>query len=297
MRKTKPVLEGSASSTSAFDKGSASSSSAFKLYESGIIKVSRPMDNPTAPYAAPGEIPDYLSMIDHKAEIADKKAYERALETEERRLNILVRKLAAAKRSLIVVLQGRDGAGKSGATIRIAGALDHDAKLFRSVPIGAPTEDERARSPMDRFFKHERMPGYGQVRVFDRSWYEEVLVVRVNKIKPEPVWQSAYSSLRTLDWMLEAEGAIVVKIWMDISKGEQKKRFEDRARDKPWKLSPSDMEARKKWKHYTAAANEMFYQTGVDYAPWFLISSEDKRYSRVHALAVINQQLSEALGE
>ena len=66
---------------------------------------------------------------------------------------------------------------------------------------------------MDRFFKHERMPGYGQVRVFDRSWYEEVLVVRVNKIKPEPVWQAAYSSLRTLDWMLEAEGAIVVKIW------------------------------------------------------------------------------------
>lgn len=269
----------------------------YHLYETGIIKVERPLINPCSPYEVPDEIPDYLAMIDHSASIVSKKEYEKQLQVEERRLNIMVRKLAAAQKYLVVVLQGRDGAGKSGATIRIANALDHDAKLFRSIPIGAPTEDERARPPLARFFKDDRMPAYGQVRVFDRSWYEEVLVVRANKIKPKEVWQEAYSSLRTMDWLLEKEGAIVVKIWMDISKGEQKARFKKRAEEKPWKLSPLDAEARKKWDKYTKAANEMFFHTGVSYAPWFIISSEDKRYSRVHALRVINQQLAEVIGD
>jgi len=264
----------------------------------GIIQLARHFDNPLEPFVAVAtkDIPDVLAQVDHSLTFESKKDYEKALAKEEERLNINVRKLAEAKKFLAVVFQGRDGAGKSGATIRISEALDHDAKLFRSVPIGPPTEDERAHPPQWRFFRDDRMPAYGQVRVYDRSWAEEVLVVRVNKIKPEPVWQKAYAQNRAMEYMFEQEGGIVVKIWFDITKAEQKARFEARAKDKPWKLSPSDGEARKKWKQYTKAANEMFFRTSTDFAPWFIVASEDKRYSRVHVLKIINEQLEEALG-
>jgi polyphosphate kinase 2 (PPK2 family) len=117
--------------------------------------------------------------------------------------------------------------------------------------------------------------------------------VRVNKIKPDAVWQKAYAQNRTMEQMFQAEGGIVVNIWFDITKAEQKRRFKARAEDKPWKLSPSDAEARKKWKGYTKAANEMFFRGNE----WFIVSSEDKRYSRVHVLKIINEKLEAALGE
>ena len=269
----------------------------FTAQKNGVIRVARPFDNITGPYVKADDIPDYLKAVDHSLAIEDKKDYQRQLDAEEEEMNTLVRRLQAAKKFLIVVLQGRDGAGKSGATACIDEALGHDAKLFLSVPIGPPSEEERAHPPLWRFFKHERMPAFGQVRVFDRSWAEEVLVVRVNKIKPKEVWRESFASLRTMDWMLEKEGGIVVKIWLDITKDEQADRFKKRAEEKPWKVSPSDAEAREKWDDYTPAANEMFYRTGTDYSPWFIISSEDKRYSRVNVLRTINQQLREALGD
>ena len=239
----------------------------FTAQQNGVIRVARAFDNITGPYTKAEEIPDYLKVVDHSMAIADKKDYQKQLDAEEEKFNLLVRRMQAAKKFLVVVLQGRDGAGKSGATICIGEALGHDAKLFLSVPIGPPTEDERAHPPLWRFFKDDRMPAFGQVRVFDRSWAEEVLVVRVNKIKPKEVWQNSYASLRTMDWMLEQEGGIVVKIWLDITKDEQKARFKKRAEEKPWKVSPSDAEARSKWSQYTKAANEMFFRTGTEYSP------------------------------
>jgi polyphosphate kinase 2 (PPK2 family) len=269
----------------------------FTAQKNGVIRVARDFDNITGPYTKADEIPDYLAVVDHSLVIEDKKDYQKQLDVEEEKFNLLVRRMQAAKKFLVVVLQGRDGAGKSGATICIGNSLGHDAKLFLSVPIGPPTEDERAHPPLWRFFKDDRMPAFGQVRVFDRSWAEEVLVVRVNKIKPKEAWQASYASLRTMDWMLEQEGGIVVKLWLDITKDEQKARFKKRAEEKPWKVSPSDAEARSKWSQYTKAANEMFFRTGTEYSPWFIIASEDKRYSRVNVLRTLNQQLREALGD
>jgi polyphosphate kinase 2 (PPK2 family) len=261
----------------------------------GIIHVSKEYANPMEPFVAvkTRDIPDYLGMVDHDLTFETKKDYEKALAFEERRFNLLVRRLAEAKMFLAVVFQGRDGAGKSGSVVRISEALDHDAKLFRSVPIGPPTEEERAHPPQWRFFRDDRMPAYGQVRVYDRSWHEEVLVVRVNKIKPKAVWRKAYAQNRTMEQMLTAEGGIVCNIWFEITKAEQKRRLKARAKDKPWKLSPSDVEARKKWKQYTRAANEMFFRCGE----YFICPSDDKRYSRVHVLRVINGKMEVALGD
>lgn len=275
-------------------------SPSHQMLENGVIRIARPFKNPTEAYveAKDGEIPDYLASVDHSVAIEDKKVYEKELAAEEQRFNILVRRMKEAEKYLIVVLQGRDGAGKSGATLRIGGSLDFDAKIYLTVPVGPPTGDEREHPPLWRFFKHNRMPGFGEVRVFDRSWFEELLVVRVNKLKPDAVWQGAYAGTRTMDWMLEQGGGIVVKFWLDISRKEQKRRFKDRAKEKPWKLSESDKteNTKKKWGQYTEAANEMFHRTGTDYSPWFIISAENKRYSRVNVLRIINQQLEEALG-
>lgn len=260
----------------------------------GVIKVHRHFDNPTEPWSRQ-RVPDYLGAVDHSPAIESRKAYEKALAAQEAELNRLVRRLAKSGKSLLVVFQGRDGAGKSGATERIVQALDFDMKIFQGVPIGPPTEEERAHPYLWRFFKNERMPAKGQVRVFDRSWAERLLVERVMNFATKQEIRDSYSEIRTFEWMLERQGVIIVKFWLDITKDEQLKRFEDRKREKPWKVSASDAEAREHWDEYTDAANEMFLRTGTDYAPWFILSSENKRYSRVTVLEIINHELRAAL--
>jgi polyphosphate kinase 2 (PPK2 family) len=243
------------------------------------------------------DIPDFIAEVDHTLSIDDKDAYEDALKVEERDFNELVRQLGAARKSLIVVLQGRDGAGKTGATTRLTEALGYDFKIFLSVPIGPPTQEELNHDYLWRFYKHERMPEYGQVRVFDRSWAERVLVERVMKLTDKDLIRASYAELRAFEWQLARQGHIIVKIWLDITKAEQKKRFKARHKDKPWKVSSSDGVAREHWDDYTPAANELFQRTGTDFAPWYLVPSEDKHYSRVAVLRIINQRLRTALGQ
>ena len=268
----------------------------LRVLDSGCIQVARPFRNLIEPWCKT-KIPDYVAEVDHSLSIDDKHAYEQALQIEERDFNLLVRQLGAAKKSLIVVLQGRDGAGKTGATTRLTESLGYDFKIFLSVPIGPPTEEERSHDYLWRFFRYERMPAYGQVRVFDRSWAERVLVERVMKLTDKKLLRASYAELRAFEWQLAQQGHIIVKVWLDITKAEQKKRFKARHKDKPWKVSTSDDVARAHWDDYTPAANELFHRTGTDFAPWYLVPSEDKRYSRVAVLRIINQHLRAALGQ
>lgn len=268
----------------------------FSLQKSGVIKIAGDFPNIIEPWSKT-KVPDYLGAVDHALAIEDKKDYEKALKAAETEFNLLVRELGDAGKSLVVVFQGRDGAGKTGATMRITEALGYDFKVFGSVPVGPPTEEELSHDYLWRFSKHERMPAKGQVRVFDRSWQERVLVEKVMKITDEEKIRDSYAELRVFEWQMKRQGVVLVKIWLDISKGEQKKRFKERKKDKPWKVSASDAIARAHWSDYTPAANELFHRTGTTYAPQFIISSEDKRYSRVTVLQVINQQLRQALGK
>lgn len=268
----------------------------FTLQKSGVIKIAGEFPNLIEPWSKT-KVPNYLGAVDHALAIEDKGEYEKALKDAETEFNLLVREMAAAKKSLVVALQGRDGAGKTGATMRITEALGYDFKIFASVPIGPPTEEEKAHDYLWRFYKHERMPAAGQVRVFDRSWQERGLVELVMGYTPIDKIRDSYAELRAFEWQMHRQGVVLVKIWLDISKGEQKKRFKDRAESKPWKVSASDAVARSHWNDYTPAANELFHRTGSDFAPQFIISSEDKRYSRVTVLQVINQQMREALGK
>jgi polyphosphate kinase 2 (PPK2 family) len=103
--------------------------------------------------------------------------------------------------------------------------------------------------------------------------------------------------LRILNWLLHRFGHVVTNIWLDITKPEQKKRFKARHKDKPWKVSDSDAIARANWGKYTPAANEMFHRTGTDFAPWFIVPADDKRFSRIAILRIVNQRLRDALAQ
>ena len=266
----------------------------YTVSDSGVIRIAPFTTAPTERCGEGKAFPHYLGLVDHTLAIT-KSDYKKRLAEEEKRFNLLVRQLDEAKRSLIVVLQGRDSAGKSGAAKKILEAIDFDPKLFLWVPIGPPTEDEKAHGHLWRFYAMDRMPRHGQIRVFDRSWAERGLVEPVMKIIDEETLNDSYADLRVHEWALQRQGAVVVKIWMDISKGEQKKRFKDRLKDKPWKYSELDATARKNWDKYTTRADALFHFTGTPYAPWYILSSENKDYSRVNALATINDAMEAEL--
>jgi polyphosphate kinase 2 (PPK2 family) len=264
--------------------------------DNGALVVSRCFADIRAPYTDE-RVPDYLSLVDHSLSLG-KKEYNELLQEVEEKFNKRVREqLKEAGKFLVFVLQGRDGAGKTGARVRIESALDNDAKIFQAICIGPPTEDERAHPHLWRFMTGERMPRFGEVRVFDRSWAERVLVEPVMKLAPKEAIERSYAELRAFEWLLEQQGGIIVKVWMDITKDEQEKRFKARAEEKPWKLSDSDSVAREHWDDYTLYANRMFHLTGTDFAPWYIISSEDKRYSRITLLQIANDAIKRAVRE
>jgi polyphosphate kinase 2 (PPK2 family) len=264
--------------------------------DNGAIKVARQFHAPTDDYHEEKAV-DFLGKVDHSLAIKKKKKYKKELEKKEIELNELVRQLNDIGRSVIVAFQGRDGAGKSGATARIVQALGFDMSIFQGVAIKKPTEEELAHPYLWRFFRNDRMPARGQMRVFDRSWAERVLVERVKELAPEKAIKKSYTEIRTFEWLLEQMGCIVIKLWLDITKDEQWNRLEDRRKHKQWKFTPDDLEAREHWDDYTSAANEMFLRTGTDYAPWYIISSEDKRYSRVTVLDIITRELRAAIAK
>lgn len=268
----------------------------FKLTDQGVIKIARPCQNIIEPYNPKADVPDYLSLVNHDYEL-EKKVYEKIIAKEEARLNDLVRRLKDLKMSVIIVFQGRDAAGKSGATKRIVEGLGWDWRILGVVPVGAPNEEERNQNYLLRFFEKDRMPGFGEVRVFDRGWPEDVLVVPVMKYASEVHVENCYPEIRSMEWMLRRSRSVVVKLWLDITKDEQKKRFDERQSDpqKRHKYQESDRIAREHWDDYTLWANRMFYWHGTDHAPWYLVPANDKRFSRVACLRTINNAIAEEI--
>jgi len=121
-------------------------------------------------------------------------------------------------------------------------------------------------------------------------------VERVKKLAPKDELNQSYAEIRNFEWQRQQQGSVVVKFWMDITKKEQWHRFEDRKENEPQKFSQDDLDAREKWTEYTRMANAMFFRTGTKNCPWNIISAEDKRYSRVTVLQIINETLRAELG-
>lgn len=195
----------------------------------------------------------------------------------------------------MVVLEGSDAAGKGGVIRRLTAAVD--ARLCRVVPIAAPTDEERAHHYLWRFWRH--LPRGGYVTVFDRSWYGRVLVERVERFAREEEWRRAYDEINAFEAELVAGGVALAKVWLQISRGEQLRRFRERERlpHKQHKITAEDWRNRARWREYEAAVEEMVLRTATGQAPWVVIPSDDKRFARVAALQAVCATLERAVVE
>jgi polyphosphate:AMP phosphotransferase len=221
------------------------------------------------------------------------REYGRALEKQQGRLARLTRHKRFAKRSLVLVFEGVDAAGKGGAVRRVTGALD--ARQYVTIPIAAPTEEERAHPYLWRFWNN--VPPEGGIAIFDRSWYGRVLVERVEGFCSVTDWMRAYGEINQFEELLADGGAIIVKFWLQISKGEQLRRFKARERTsfKRFKITPEDWRNRKKWDAYERAVSDMVDRTSTEIAPWTLVEAEDKYFARIKVLKTIADRLKLAL--
>jgi polyphosphate kinase 2 (PPK2 family) len=196
-------------------------------------------------------------------------------------------------RSLVLVFEGMDAAGKGSTIRRITQAMD--ARHYRVIPIAAPSEEERAQPYLWRFWRH--VPGHGRSAIFDRSWYGRVLVERVEGFCSETDWMRAYPEINDFEEQLTEAGAIVVKFWLAITPAEQLKRFKAREEIswKRFKITAEDWRNRKKWPQYERAVNDMIDRTSSDIAPWNIIASNDKHFSRIQALERLCERIEKAL--
>jgi polyphosphate:AMP phosphotransferase len=248
---------------------------------------------PPVPHTPPAV--DGRGMIDSLdlSVTVDKKVYDERLEELQGRLNLLTRaKSFQKKRSLIVVFEGHDAAGKGGAIRRITAALD--ARSYHVVPIAAPTDEERAQPYLWRFWRN--VPSRGRVAIFDRSWYGRVLVERVEGFASTADWARAYEEINSFEEELVDHGAVVVKLWLAIDAEEQLKRFREREQVgfKRFKITDEDWRNREKWDHYRSAVNDMIERTSTEIAPWTLVEANDKRHARIKVLETVCRALEEA---
>lgn len=250
----------------------------------------------TAPPAPPPEPPidrlDIVNSLDYSLKIPQ-NAYTKELERAQGRVNLLTRHKNMARHSLILVFEGMDAAGKGSAIRRVTRALD--ARFFRVVPIGAPSDEERAQPYMWRFWRH--VPRHGKAVIFDRSWYGRVLVERVEGFCGESDWMRAYHEINEFEQQLVESGAIVLKFWLAITPQEQLKRFRAREKTphKKHKITPEDWRNREKWPLYEQAVSDMIERTSTDLAPWHLVPSNDKKYARVTVLGHIADAMKKRL--
>ena len=195
---------------------------------------------------------------------------------------------------LCVVFEGWDASGKGGAIKRLVGKLD--PRHVRVASFAAPTHDEKRHHFLWRFWP--KLPGWGGMAVFDRSWYGRVLVERVEGYATEEQWRRAYDEINAFEETLAAEGMILVKFWLHVSEEEQLKRFQSREKDplRNWKLTDEDWRNREKRPDYEAALEEMFERTDTEWAPWHLIEGDSKRWVRVKVVETVVAAVEERLG-
>jgi polyphosphate kinase 2 (PPK2 family) len=190
---------------------------------------------------------------------------------------------------VLVLLEGWDASGKGGAIKRLIAPLD--PRHVRVCQFSEPTPDEKRHHFLWRFWG--KLPGWGGMAVFDRSWYGRVLVERVEGYAKREEWLRAYDEINNFERSLADEGMILIKLWMQISPDEQLKRFKKREKDplKSWKLTDEDWHNRDKRGVYEEAVEDMLARNDQPHAPWSLIGAESKRYARVKVIETVSERI------
>jgi polyphosphate kinase 2 (PPK2 family) len=230
-----------------------------------------------------------LDKLDYEAAVADKDAYEKELHDLQFEVLKAELKTREAGRPVVVGFEGWDAAGKGGAIKRLTEKLD--PRGFIVYPIGAPISDEKRHHYLWRFWV--RLPERGRWAIFDRTWYGRVLVERIEGFAKKKEWKRAYREINEFERQLVDDGVVLVKLFLAITKDEQKRRFEERERDayKRWKIGPDDWRNREHWDEYVEAAEEMFEETSTAYAPWKIIGGNRKWHARLEVLKHLLERL------
>lgn len=206
-----------------------------------------------------------------------KKHIEEELEQQRQRLkNLQERLYAEHKRSLLIVLQAMDTGGKDGTIKHVFGGLNPQGCQVWS--FKKPSDEELNHDFLWRY--HQRTPQRGMISIFNRSHYEDVLVVRVKQLVPESVWRERYHLINEFEHMLTLNNIAVIKFFLHISKDEQKRRLESRLQDpdKHWKFSSNDLKERVFWDDYQAAFEDMINNCSTAHAPWYAVPANNKWY-------------------
>ncbi len=223
----------------------------------------------------------------------DRQTYVNELTRRQIQLRELGYQVYLQKRPVVILFEGWDAAGKGGAIKRLTEKMD--PRGYAVYPISAPEGEDKTHHYLYRFWR--RLPGRGQIAIFDRSWYGRVLVERVEKLCGEAAWKRAFREINSFERQLTDFGTVLLKFWIHISRDEQLRRFEDRRKSgyKAWKLTSEDWRNREKWGSYTTAVEEMLLRTSTAKAPWTLVEGNSKWFARVKTLAAVVETLSREL--
>lgn len=206
-----------------------------------------------------------------------KKDIEQELEKQRDRLSKLQERLyAESKRSLLIVLQAMDTGGKDGTIKHVVQGINPQG--CRVWSFKKPSDEELSHDFLWRY--HQRTPQRGMITIFNRSHYEDVLIVRVQQLVPEDVWRKRYHVINEFEQMLSLNNIAVIKFFLHISKDEQKRRLESRLQnpDKLWKFSSNDVEQRQLWDDYQKAYEDAINNCSTAYAPWYIVPANTKWY-------------------
>ncbi|MDQ1253097.1 MAG: AMP-polyphosphate phosphotransferase, partial [Euryarchaeota archaeon] len=238
------------------------------------------------------KLPDLYNSLLKKVDLSKTiltEDYEASKKFYQQKLESLQYELFKKKRSMIIVFEGWDASGKGGDIHHLVKELD--PRLYRVIPVGPPNGIEKENHYLWRFCK--AVPEVGHFAIFDRSWYGRVLVERVEELYSEIEWKRAYREINEFENILTNAGTIILKFWLQIDKETQLERFKSRQNDpeKSWKITEDDWRNRSKWEKYEFAVDEMLLKTGTINAPWTVIESNDKHYSRIKILKTVTEAI------
>jgi polyphosphate kinase len=214
---------------------------------------------------------------------AERKRYFRELFALQRELVKLQDWVAHTRQKVVILFEGRDSAGKGGAIKRITQRLN--PRVCRVVALPAPSDREKSQWYFQRYVPH--LPAAGEIVLFDRSWYNRAGVERVMGFCSDDEVEEFFRSVPEFERMLVRSGIVLIKYWFSITDEEQHLRFLARIHDplKQWKLSPMDLESRRRWEDYTRAKEAMLERTHIDEAPWWVVQAVDKKRARLNCIA------------
>jgi polyphosphate kinase 2 len=215
----------------------------------------------------------------------ERKAYEKALRKLQVGLCYVQEWVKANGLRVIIIFEGRDAAGKGGTIKALTERVS--PRVYRVVALPAPSDRQKTQIYMQRYIQY--FPAGGEIVIFDRSWYNRAGVERVMGFVEKPQYERFLKLCPAFEYHMIQSGIILIKIWLEVGKKEQEKRFAARIDDplRQWKLSPMDVESFTRWDDYSKARDAMFEATDSEHAPWYVVRSDDKRRARLNIISHI----------